>query len=137
MLKLCVMAIFMATALVTPLVAPSRLYAIEHTKDSLETVKERVAAKKAILVDVRDLVEWEQGHIKNAEHLPFRELQEKLDEAKLRKKIPKDTIVYTYCVVGMRSLKAGAILEKAGYDVRPLKPGYDELLKAGFENEKK
>ena len=133
MLKFGVMAIFMATALL----APSRLYAIEHTKDSLETVKERVAAKKAILVDVRDLVEWEQGHIKKAEHLPFRELQEKFDEAKLRKKIPKDTIVYTYCVVGMRSLKAGAILEKAGYDVRPLKPGYEELLKAGFENEKK
>ena len=112
-------------------------WAIEHTKDSLETVKERVAAKKAILVDVRELVEWDAGHIKGAVLLPWRELQDKYDEAKIREKIPKDTIVYTYCMVGYRSLKAGAIIEKAGYEVRPLKPGYEELVKAGFDKEKK
>jgi phage shock protein E len=109
---------------------------LKHTEDSLKTVKERVSAKKAVLVDVRDLVEWNAGHIKSAIHLPFRELQDKLDKDKVREKIPKDMIVYTYCVVGMRSLKAGNILEKFGYDIRPLKPGYKELLEFGFENEK-
>ena len=133
MLKFGTVGIFLAIALVST----SRLCAIEHTKDSLDTVRERVATKKAILVDVRDLVEWEAGHIKGALQLPYRELQDKYDEAKLREKIPKDTIVYTYCVVGMRSLKAGSILEKAKYDVRPLKQGYEELLKAGFEKETK
>jgi phage shock protein E len=109
---------------------------LEHTSDSLETVKERVKEKKAVLVDVRDLVEWNAGHVKGAIHLPFRDLQDKLDKEAIREKLDKDLIVYTYCVVGFRSLKAGVILEKAGYDVRPLKPGYEELLKAGFENEK-
>ena len=110
---------------------------LEHTKDSLQTVKERVAEKKAVLVDVRELVEWNAGHIEGAVHLPWRELQDKLDEKALREKLPKGTIVYTYCMVGYRSLKAGQIVAKFGYDVRPLKPGYKELLEAGFKNEKK
>jgi hypothetical protein len=37
----------------------------------------------------------------------------------------------------MRSLKAGKIIAEYGYDIRPLKPGYKELLEAGFKNEKK
>jgi rhodanese-related sulfurtransferase len=49
------------------------------------------------------------------------------------KELPKDRILYTHCVVGMRSLKAAEILKKHGYDVRALKPGYDELIKSGFE----
>jgi phage shock protein E len=126
---------FVATLLVIT-ACTAIAWALEHTADSLETVKERIAEKKAVLVDVRDLVEWNAGHIKDAVHLSFRDLQDNWDEEKVREKVSKDLIVYTYCVVGFRSLKAGAILEKAGYDVRPLKPGYDELVKAGFEVEK-
>ncbi len=110
---------------------------LEHTKDTLQEVKERVAQKKAVLVDVRDLVEWNDGHVKGAVFLPWRDLQDKFDEKKLREKLPKDAIIYTYCAVGYRSLRAGNIIVKYGYDVRPLKPGYEELIKAGFENEKK
>lgn len=110
---------------------------VEHTKDSLEKVKELVEQKKAILVDVRDLVEWNAGHVQGAVLLPWRDLQDKLDEKMIREKLPKDTIVYTYCAVGYRSLRAGKILAKYKYDVRPLKPGYEELVKAGFKSEKK
>jgi rhodanese-related sulfurtransferase len=104
----------------------------EHTKDSLETVKERIAEKKAVLVDVRDLVEWNAGHVQDAVLLPWRELQDKLKEEDVREKVDKDLIVYTHCAVGYRSLRAAKILKKYGYDVRPLKPGYEELAKAGF-----
>lgn len=110
---------------------------LEHTKDSLEVVKERIAAKKALLVDVRDLVEWNAGHVEGAVLLPWRDLQDKLDEKQVREKLPENTIIYTYCAVGYRSLRAGKILAKYKYDVRPLKPGYDELVKAGFKSEKK
>jgi phage shock protein E len=110
---------------------------LEHTKDSLEKVKELVAQNKAVLVDVRELVEWDAGHVKGAVFLPWRDLQDKFDEAKLREKLPKDTIIYTYCAVGYRSLRAGKIIAKYQYEVRPLKPGYEELVKAGFEGEKK
>ena len=110
---------------------------LKHTEDSLKVVKERVTGKKAILVDVREIFEWNDGHIEGAVHLPVRDLQDKFDEKVLREKIPKGSIVYTYCMVGARSLKAGKIIEKYGYDIRPLKPGYKELLEAGFKNEKK
>ncbi len=110
---------------------------LEHTKDSLERVKELVDQKKAVLVDVRELVEWDAGHVKGAVFLPWRELQDKFDEAKLREKLPKDAIIYTYCAVGYRSLRAGKIIAKYQYEVRPLKPGYEELVQAGFEGVKK
>lgn len=109
----------------------------EHTKDTLETVKEKLAEKKAVLVDVRDLVEWNAGHVQGAVFLPWRDLQDKLTEAQVKEKLPKDKIVYTHCAVGYRSLRAAKILKKYGYEVRALKPGYDELIKAGFPSEKK
>jgi len=110
---------------------------LEHTKDSLEKIKELVEQKKAVLVDVRELVEWNAGHVDGAVFLPWRDLQDKFDETKLREKLPKDAIIYTYCAVGYRSLRAGKIIAKYQYDVRPLKPGYEELVKAGFASEKK
>ena len=126
---------FVAFTLQTVVLLP--IDELEHTKDSLKTVKERIDEKKAVLVDVRELVEWNDGHIEGAVHLPWRDLQDKFDEKALREKLPKDTIVYTHCMVGYRSLKAGKIIAKYGYEVRPLKPGYKELLEAGFKNEKK
>ena len=110
---------------------------LKHTEDSLKLVQERVAEKKAVLVDVRDLVEWNAGHVEGAIHLPFRDLQEKFDEKSMREILPKDTILYTHCAVGFRSLKAGKLLEKYGYDIRPLKPGFKELVEAGFKSETK
>jgi phage shock protein E len=108
----------------------------EHTTDTLETIRGRIEEKKAVLVDVRDLVEWNAGHIQGAKHLPWRELQEKLKEDDVAKKISKDLIIYTHCAVGYRSLRAAKILKKYGYDVRALKPGYEELVKAGFPSQK-
>lgn len=107
---------------------------LTHTQDSLEDVKKAVDSGKAVLVDVRELVEWKSGHVKGAVHMPFRAMQEKIDVQKIKEEF-KDKIIYTYCAVGMRSLKAGQILVKLELDVRPLKPGYDELVKAGFEKE--
>jgi len=109
---------------------------LEHTKDSLETVKQRIEKQEAILVDVRELVEWDAGHVQSAVFLPWRSLQDKFDEDELRKKLPDDKLIYTYCAVGYRALRAGKIIAKYGYDVRPLKPGYEELVKVGFKSEK-
>jgi hypothetical protein len=33
----------------------------------------------------------------------------------------------------MRAKNAAIVLQKHGYTVRPLKPGYEQLLKAGFK----
>jgi rhodanese-related sulfurtransferase len=106
---------------------------IEHTKDSLELVQKNIAAKKAVLVDVRSLEEWNEGHIAGSIFVPITSLRQGGDPKELAKKLPKKKILYTYCVVGMRAKNAAIALQKHGYTVRPLKPGYEQLLKAGFK----
>lgn len=109
------------------------VFAAEHTRDSLETIRENLKAKKAVLVDVREADEWKAGHLADAESLPLSQMQQGIDVEKLKKRFSKDKIIYTHCAAGRRSLLAGDELKKHGYDVRPLKPGFNDLLKAGFE----
>jgi phage shock protein E len=106
---------------------------LTHTKDSLETVKSNVQEGKAVIVDVREQNEWDAGHLKGAVLMPMSKLRKEDQAAELLKTLPKDKIVYTHCKAGGRSLMCGDILKAAGYDVRPLKPGFDDMLKAGFE----
>ena len=112
----------------------------KHTNDSLPLIKERVSKNEAILIDVREKYEWEDGHLQSAVFLPLSGLEEgggsESFAGKLAAKLPKDKIIYCHCVSGGRVLPASAILQKLGYDVRPLKPGYESLLKAGFEKAK-
>lgn len=111
--------------------------AAEHTKDPLPTVKKSVAEKMAVLVDVREKSEWDQGHIAGAERVSLSEPRQGINPDSLQKQLPRNRIVYTYCAVGKRSLQAAEILQKQGYDVRPLKAGYTDLLQAGFPKAEK
>ena len=108
----------------------------EHTKDSLDTVKRAVAEKKAVLVDVREQEEWEQGHVVGAKLLPLSLLEKGVKAEDLARVIPKGTVVYCHCLAGGRCLEAAKILAPLGYDVRALKPGYPQLEKAGFPTAK-
>jgi rhodanese-related sulfurtransferase len=109
---------------------------VEFTNDSLEVVKANVVAKKAVLVDVRSLAEWKRGHIEGSIFLPVDSLTKDVDAKALAKKLPKDKILYTFCVVGMRAKVAAEVLVQHGYTVRALQPGYEDLLKAGFKKAK-
>ena len=118
--------LFGAMVVVAGLMTTAR--AAEHTKDTTETVKNAVAADRAVLLDVREQSEWDDGNLKDAKLLPLSVLK----AGDVAKVIPKDKIVYCHCGSGVRCLKAADELKKLGYDVRPLKPGYADLLKAGF-----
>ncbi len=104
-----------------------------HTKDSLDTVKDNVKSGKAVIVDVREQSEWDAGHLQGAVLAPMSKLRREGEAKELLKLLPKDRIIYTHCKAGGRALICGDILKQQGYDVRPLKPGYEDLLKAGFE----
>lgn len=104
----------------------------EHTSDSLDTVRQRLKLERAMLVDVREKAEWDKGHIADAVLVPLSSLRNYGDPTELAKQLPKDQILYTYCAVGQRALLAAEMLRKHGYDVRPLKQGYKELIKSGF-----
>ena len=101
----------------------------QHTKDSLEVVQKRLKEKKAILIDVREQREWDAGHLEQAQLVPLCKLQA---EGK-KKMLPKDKIIYCHCRSGGRVLIATSILKPLGYDIRPLKQGYQQLLGAGFK----
>lgn len=112
-------------------------FAAEPTKDSLETVRQRVSDEKALLVDVREKAEWDAGRVDGAVFLPLSELRNGITAEALAARIPKDRIIYTHCAAGVRSCAAADILLKHGYDVRALKPGYKDLLAAGFKKAEK
>lgn len=107
-----------------------------HTKDTLETVKKNIKDGKAVLVDVREQKEWDEGHIAGAVLMPKSKLDVEKEAAALVQKLDKAKIIYTHCKAGKRALACGEILKKQGFDVRPLKSGYEDLVKAGFEKAK-
>lgn len=106
--------------------------AADHTKDTTDVVKKALADDKAVLLDVREQSEWDDGHLKDAKLLPLSTLKGGAKAEDVAKIVPKDKVVYCHCGSGVRCLKAADELKKLGYDVRPLKPGYADLLKAGF-----
>jgi rhodanese-related sulfurtransferase len=112
--------------------------AAEHTTDPPATVLKKVTEKQAILIDVREPSEWDEGHLQDAILVPLGDLRvaAKKDPALLKKltqNLPKDKPIYAHCRSGGRCLVAADILAELGYEVRALKPGYEDLLQAGFK----
>jgi phage shock protein E len=111
-------------------------YSADHTKDTPAEVKKAVADDKAVLIDVREADEWKDGHVQDAKHLALSDLKAGVPAEKLKALLPTGKIVYLHCAAGGRCLKAADLLKAAGYETRPLKPGYDDLLNAGFPKTK-
>lgn len=64
----------------------------------------------AYILDVREVHEYEKGHIKNAINLPLSELRERMEE------IPKDKPVYLHCRSSQRSYNAIMALQHKGWN---------------------
>ena len=114
------------------------LFAAEPTEEPLSQVKANVDAGKAILVDVREKREWDAGHVEGAVFLPLGRIADGLSEEEAAK-LPqekKEKIVYLHCAIGLRAASAGELLEKQGYQVRPLDVDWKALVKAGFAQAK-
>lgn len=76
-----------------------------------------------VLIDVREVQEWDASHYNRALHWPL----SKLKEGKLPP-IPLDKKVIVYCQKGKRSVEAGEILQLYGYtDISSVIGGYDVL----------
>jgi rhodanese-related sulfurtransferase len=68
--------------------------------------------EQAIVLDTRDEGEYRQGHILNAVHIPLADLERRSTELERFKGRP----VIAYCRSGNRSLSAGALLKKQGFE---------------------
>ena len=69
-------------------------------------------------LDVRELAEFEEGHLNGALHIPVGELRERIDE------IPETSDIRTYCAVGQRGYLATRILLQNGLRSRNLSGGW-------------
>ena len=128
--------ILFGVAVISLAVVGFRALAADHTKDTPTEVKKAVADDKAVLIDVREADEWNDGHLKGAKHLALSDLKAGVTAETLKKLIPVGKVVYLHCAAGGRCLKAADLLKAAGIEARPLKQGYDDLLKAGLEKAK-
>lgn len=80
--------------------------------DVAEVSAEEALAKQkagAVLVDVRELHEWNEGRIPGARHIPLGSL------ARLAKELDPAREVIAVCRSGNRSISAALILQQAGY----------------------
>ena len=64
----------------------------------------------AYIIDVRERMEYENGHINGAINIPLSELRDRVNE------IPKDKTVYLHCRTGQRSYNAALALQNLGFD---------------------
>lgn len=78
---------------------------------------ENLQESGAFLLDVREEIEWDAGHIEGAVHFPLDELRERLDE------LPSSETIYLYCHAGLRGYLATRILQENGFDVKNLDGG--------------
>jgi len=110
--------------------------AAKHTTDSIDQMEKNLTARKAVLVDVREDHETNKGYIDGAILVPLSLLTEAQSfegfGQVLAQRIPTGTTVYTYCKTGNRCLLAADILAKFGYDARPLRHGFQQLVAEGF-----
>ena len=79
-----------------------------------------VANGEVNVVDVRNLSEWQDGHIDGAEHIMLGTLLDRIDE------VPTDRPLLVHCASGVRSAIGVSLLQAKGIkDVRNVMGGYN------------
>jgi len=99
---------------------------------AIEELQRRLNNKEIVLLDVRPVEEYANGHLPGAVSMPLAELKRGLDKLSKRREI----VAYCrgrYCVL---AAEAVAILKKAGYQVLRLEEGIYEWKQAGLLVEK-
>lgn len=86
---------------------------------NMDAFKDMMENTDVYLVDVREVSEYEEGHIPGAVNIPIRTLADNLDQ------IPTDQPVMIYCASGHRAGMATAALQALGYsNVKAYPPGW-------------
>jgi rhodanese-related sulfurtransferase len=78
------------------------------------------------LLDVREDDEWNGGHIDGAQHIPLKELADRLTE------VPKERTIVAVCRSGGRSEAAVRGLRRLGYTAENLEGGTSAWSRAGL-----
>jgi NADPH-dependent 2,4-dienoyl-CoA reductase/sulfur reductase-like enzyme/rhodanese-related sulfurtransferase len=90
----------------------------EHPQVDVEAAVAALSNERSLLVDVRTLQEYADGHIPGAVNIPVDELRSRLDE------LPRDRDLAVYCQVGQRGYLATRILLQSGFKAVNIGGGY-------------
>ncbi len=119
------------------MVSMSSFLKAETQSQSVEGISPVVAEQlfnkqQAIILDVREDIEWKEQHIPGAIHIPLGQLSERLTELKQY----KDSPVIAQCRSGRRSAQASDVLKSAGFSkVYNLEGGLNAWDKAGLKTQ--
>ncbi|HCM48036.1 MAG TPA: rhodanese-like domain-containing protein [Colwellia sp.] len=102
--------IIATTVLILALVITGQVTAKDISQSQLQTIMKN--EQQVIVLDVRTVEEFEQGHIPNAVNIPHKELEARLAELSGA----KNTQVVIYCRSGRRAEVAKQVLVKNGFN---------------------
>ncbi|MCX7620210.1 MAG: rhodanese-like domain-containing protein [Acidimicrobiales bacterium] len=80
----------------------------------------------AVILDVRNPDEYEQGHVPGAILIPLGEIQDRVAE------VPTECTVHVVCAMGGRSRKAAEFLVSCGIDAINVSGGTVAWIEAGL-----
>jgi rhodanese-related sulfurtransferase len=88
------------------------------------------ARKSVLVIDVRDAMSFENGHIPGAMHVPVRDIAARLAAVR---RASKGRLIVTYCSCPTEasSLRAAGELSDAGLTARALVGGFPKWVEAG------
>jgi hydroxyacylglutathione hydrolase len=75
-----------------------------------ELAKEWQKNPKSLVLDTRQILEWESGHVDGATFMPFYEVMDRMQE------LPFDEDIYVYCGSGYRASAVASLLQNHGHD---------------------
>jgi hydroxyacylglutathione hydrolase len=86
-----------------------------------ELVTEQAANPDLLVLDLRRNLEWADGHVTGARHVPLHELPARMDEvvvsAKRAREAGVDATVWVYCGSGFRAAVGASLIQRAGVPV--------------------
>ena len=104
----------------------------ENYEISLKDWKE-MEQESCLLLDVRDNMAFQYGHIGDAINLPLEELKEQIEKNELSEQLKQNKKIIVYCKRGEASAEATALLREQGCEAYNLTGGYMAWLLADTE----
>ena len=101
----------------------------EISEADARDARELIEKGDAVILDVREQQEWDEGHIPEAIHIPRGNLESRIERLAPERSRP----VVVYCSSGSRSVFAARTLGELGYDdVVSLAGGFTDWKRNGF-----